>query len=48
MAWKMFLGVSKASETKLGHASIRDVTIKIPDSQSKDHNLEDYMEVSIA
>ncbi|KAI9158499.1 Mannosyl-oligosaccharide 1,2-alpha-mannosidase MNS1 [Paramyrothecium foliicola] len=44
MAWKMFNAVVAASETKLGHASIRDVTIKIPYKQSRDHNLEDYME----
>jgi mannosyl-oligosaccharide alpha-1,2-mannosidase len=44
MAWDMFEGVAKASETKLGHAAIKDVTIKIPDGESKDANLDDYME----
>jgi mannosyl-oligosaccharide alpha-1,2-mannosidase len=44
IAWDMFTSIVEASETRLGHASIRDVTIKVDAEGSKDNNLEDYME----
>lgn len=44
-AWKMFQAVHKASKTKHGHAAVLDVTIDV-DDESREKNLEDYMEVS--
>lgn len=43
-AWKMFQSVHNASKTTYGNAAVRDVTTVV-DEDSRQQNLEDYMEV---
>lgn len=44
-AWKMFESLEKHSRTEHGHASMYDV-VEVYDEESRQKNLEDYMEVS--
>ena len=46
IAWDMFQATVNASATTYGHASVRDVTLILPDEEARQDNLEDYMEVS--
>ncbi|KAH7321190.1 family 47 glycosyl hydrolase [Stachybotrys elegans] len=43
LAWDMFQAVTRASRTKHGHASVRDVT-QVFEEETRDSNLEDFME----